>query len=1298
MIFEVRPAQIERLDSKELVELLKKLLHAEAQCSGINLSGVSVPLQITVADGGEDGRIEWEGGLESTDYLPSRFCIFQAKATKLSKAGWKKEVWRKGTQGKGQIRELNDAVRNVLEQGGAYIGFTRDNINGLGKSERIQGIKEGIKEAGGELKKLNMIDIYGADEIAKWVSKYPAIAVWLNEKQSGLNLKGFQTIGMLGERSDIKSISNVEDKANRFLIGGKSNLSQPENRSSDDNSLAFEKVKERITTFLAEPGKAIRVIGPSGVGKTRSVFEIFKDEASINKACLATSAMYCDLRDVGNTEIFQISQSIVGTLSSTLMIIDECPRDVAIKLCELVAQENSGLSVITIGNDNEPIEAANCLNIRVNPADDNLVEGIIRQRYSKADYSDIGFIKNLSAGYPRIAVLITDNYSEGMPILKSIEDVVMRILRGCGIERPEQIRALECLALFRQLGSDGQASQELDFVAENLARLTGDEMYEHLAYASKHHHFVDHQGYCFVAQPLPIAAFLGSRRLDLLRVNTVLNFIEKAPSGLRQSFLDQWHHFDKSQTAMRVSQHLLGRDGWCGSLEGINTEIGAQCLKALVHIDPDSVADVIRRTFKEYSVDELDSVLHKKRELIQVLRLLAFRKKSFYISALILMKLGVISNNLHNSHEVANQFKQFYYLRLSSTEAEPAERFAVLDQGLSSDDGRIVLLCIQALGNTLERRHFSRWGGSDLIGSQTPLKDWHPEVLGEVFNFHKEGLKRLRTIHKKHNRFSTECERFIAKSIRALICENLFDSIAETVLEITHEKGFWLEAIKGVGDWLYFDRKDSSSDFSQKIRKFYNCLIPTDLVQQALLYTKFWPSDIHNPDLICHMDDKDFDYSSRKAKEVAAQIGRDKKMTYQVIKVMIGEELKDPFPFTQELAANLENPVDVFKFAVDQFKSSSDGKGIQFFYGLLSGIDQVNHSSADLCIDHLTQSDIFKGQMVNIYTAVKITSERLSELVQLLKKGTISAASCIHFSYGSRLNALEPREIYPLIDELFTNCGNEGLWAALEIISMYKHNQKNNDNGLWLRMKLIIASKDLIGTVRDNTRDAYVLEDVVRSIHENRGIDDEFAIGLSKQIVVLCQVNDYGIFSHLDAVFYRIIEFILKDKPIILWRTLSSFFEIATPQEIHYLECLVGFAQFDAYELTCGGGGLMYADHLESEYLKWVRKNPDNRVPFLCSFYPLLEKNFGDDHYHWHSATQAIASEFGAISEFRDALSKCLCPSSYSGSIIPYFEKFLAPLKSWFQHPTVELSVWSREKYRVLEREIERQRQWEDGN
>jgi len=100
MIFDVNPSQIENLDSKELVILLKKLLHAEAQRAGINLHGISVPLQITVPDGGEDARISWQGGFEHTDYLPSRFCIFQSKASDPGPSGWKKEVWTKSSRKK----------------------------------------------------------------------------------------------------------------------------------------------------------------------------------------------------------------------------------------------------------------------------------------------------------------------------------------------------------------------------------------------------------------------------------------------------------------------------------------------------------------------------------------------------------------------------------------------------------------------------------------------------------------------------------------------------------------------------------------------------------------------------------------------------------------------------------------------------------------------------------------------------------------------------------------------------------------------------------------------------------------------------------------------------------------------------------------------------------------------------------------------------------------------------------------------------------------------------------------------
>jgi hypothetical protein len=1285
MVFDVPPSQIESLDSKQLVELLKKLLHAEAQCSGISLRGVSVPLQITVPDGGEDARISWVGGHEQTNYLPSRFCIFQSKATDPEPAGWKKEVWTKDSQKNGDTRRLNEAVAKAIAESGSYIGFTSAVLIGSKYDRRIEGIKQGIREAGADPDQLKVIDIYDANKIVDWISQHPAIAVWLNEKQSGLTLRSFQTVERLGKKADILSIRQVEDKASRFLIGSKNIVNQLERESLGENSLSFEKMKERIADYLADFRKSVRVLGPSGVGKTRFIYEVLRDETTTAKTALATSAIYCDFRDIGS-QIFQIAQSLSEAGNSALMVVDECPREAAVKLCEIVTTERGSLRVLTIGNDNQPIEKDNCLNISVAPADDTLVEGIILQRYPKADYLDINFIKDLSGGYPRIAVLATDNYSEGIPILKSVEDVVERILTGCNINRVEQVRAIECLALFEQLGIDENLSAEIDFIAENLARQTGDEMYEHLAYAEKQH-LVGRQGYYFVVQPRPIAAFLGARRLDLLRVNTILNFIESASPALRASFLSQWRYFDVSKTAAIVAQRLLARDGWCGSLEGLSTELGSQCLNALIHIDPDGVADVIRYVYGDLAVDDLKEVVTRKQDLVQVLEKLVSRKESFYVAAQILMRLAVIENETYGSN-ANDRFKQFFQLRFSGTEAEPSDRFAILDQGISSGDARIMSVCIAALENTLKWDYFSGSVISNQIGSQLPLKDWTPEVWGEVFDFHRNGLQRLDYIRSQYKQFAIKCEKVIATHIRALLCEELFNDLEGILYKITKEKEIWLEAIEKVGDWLYFDQTQASEDFSRKVRKLYDHLLPTAPIQRALLYTKFWSPDIHDPDASYNRDNgatQDFEYSSRKAKEVAAEIAIDKELTYRAIQTMINEELNNVFPFTYELALRFEEPVQAFQFAVNELEASASRRGVQFLYGLLSGIDKIDVVAANECIQIALKSNILENQMVNIYTSLNISVERLNEIVHSVKEGRISATECVRLSHGKRLDNLTTKDILPLIDELASNHRSEGIWASLEIISMYQHSEKDLDKQLANRIKKLVTSKELSEKKWLTPTDAYHFEQLICLVQKYYGIDDEFAIGLSNQIIKLCQVENYQIFYELDSYCRNIISLLVKEKPILLWKIVSRFFEIATPSEIRSLKALIGPQPYtgESYDKA----GILFGIS-EAECREWAKVNPEIRTPFLCIFYPLIEIDETGNN-RWHPALETLTYDFGAVQEFRHALERRL----WSGSIIPHLEMYLKLLQTWFKHSVPEMSYWARDMHRSLERQIARERE-----
>lgn len=76
--------------------------------AGVPLRNVDVPLQITIADGGQDASVHWEHGEASTPYFPGRDIVFQCKATDHGDAQWKNEVWTKKSQSKkAKVKILN---------------------------------------------------------------------------------------------------------------------------------------------------------------------------------------------------------------------------------------------------------------------------------------------------------------------------------------------------------------------------------------------------------------------------------------------------------------------------------------------------------------------------------------------------------------------------------------------------------------------------------------------------------------------------------------------------------------------------------------------------------------------------------------------------------------------------------------------------------------------------------------------------------------------------------------------------------------------------------------------------------------------------------------------------------------------------------------------------------------------------------------------------------------------------------------------------------------------------------------
>ena len=111
--FEVGGKHIEELTAEQLVNLVRRLLAAEAFCHSITAAKIHAPENITAPDGGEDVRIEWSNGPESTRYLRCRLNQFQMKSGKIEAKAAGREVLDK----QGSVKKM---VRAVLEADGVY--------------------------------------------------------------------------------------------------------------------------------------------------------------------------------------------------------------------------------------------------------------------------------------------------------------------------------------------------------------------------------------------------------------------------------------------------------------------------------------------------------------------------------------------------------------------------------------------------------------------------------------------------------------------------------------------------------------------------------------------------------------------------------------------------------------------------------------------------------------------------------------------------------------------------------------------------------------------------------------------------------------------------------------------------------------------------------------------------------------------------------------------------------------------------------------------------------------------------
>ncbi|MCZ6773637.1 MAG: hypothetical protein O7G83_16890 [Proteobacteria bacterium] len=1031
---------------------------------------------------------------------------------------------------------------------------------------------------------------------------------------------------------------------------------------------------------LSEDQRILRVVGPSGFGKSRFAYELFNHRTEPADEIDSVGVIYADHSIVGD-EVAKLALEIADVGFSAILIVDECPDDSHLKLAELALRAGSRLRLVTIDVETRVQQAEGTLTIRLEPAPTEMIGAIAQGIAPKLSDADARYIQELSNGFPVMAVLAARENADGRQTIRSVGQVMDRIIWGKRSRDDKAQKALEFLSLFEWLGLSGRVSDQARHIATVLAGMSEDAFVEYVK-SFKSRGVVVQRGDYVQVQPIPLAARLAEQRLAVLPEGRLASFFTQAPSKLRKSLLRRLRWLDTSDVAQVFAKQLL-KANFLGNLAALNSDFGSECLDQLVHVVPDTVMATIDQVFGNLSTDELANVRVGRRHLVWALEKLVFRKETFERAATLLRRLAVAETEDRIGNNATGQFEQLFQIYLSGTEAEPSVRLLVLDEGLRSTNVKERELCVDALGHMLHTHHFSRTGGSEEIGSRQRLKDWTPKTYGEAWDFHRAGIERLTDIALNDSQFSDKARGLLGSHIRGLIGQVPFEDLKAMIGRIVAHHGFWPEAVQEVNSWLYFNRKDAPPDLAKEVRSYFDDLMPTDVVDLAILYTHGWQVDLHDPDVDYDRNDNathDFGYATRKSCEIAERIAEDLGLIDRSLDRLVASDAKSASPFARRLAGCVTDPLDLFHLALRKAEASNAPANRQVFAGLIAGTDDRDPEKARECIRAALRSPKLKDDAISLIGSGRLQPDDLRVVASLLQTGDVEPWQCATLSYGRGLDHLSAEEIMPLLEELERH-GAKGLWAALEIISMYLHGGKTLSSPVAEKLKSILLAHALFDDISRGTMNGHHLQAMAKLLAKHGWIDRKFARSLAKQLLTLYGQRKSEVLYALSGPTRSVLKVLIASHPEEVWSEVAQLLLSKEPLVRDNLDQLVAFDHEDHL-----GAELLYSLP-EDLYLDWVRKAASERAAIVMKWLPIAEKA-ADGSLSWHPALEAFIAEFAGEASVLAELGFRMRPQSWWGSIAPHLEPLLPLLETWSGHAKSEVRRWVSEQIGIIKNEI----------
>ena len=1215
---------IENLKDLELSQLLHLLLHSEAQKERLKEWDASVPFNITTGDAGSDGKMVWTGKPIRTPYVPNKFTIFQNKATELNPSKCFEEILE--TEKKGKSRKLKAQLKKLVEANGCYILFTTQAIVDNGKEERIKEFRRAITECGHTNASTFEIYVYDANKIKDWVNEYIEAVLFVQQCNGITRPTGFITWPELG--------LELNEAETPFQS----------NATTDSN----------ITTIRTaiENEKAIRISGHSGLGKTRLVFETFGPR-SVQPA-VTSGLVYYDVGLTSNSA--EISKYIISHRNKQhgTIVIDNCDAQTHQELSKLVRSQGN-IKIITLGfDDSRSIEDPKIRLDRNNQRD--LVSSIVEQKLGSHDTSDKEYIKNLSEGYPWMAVkFCTGVLRSGMSNLGqySLDEFIQKLLFNAkeGKEEHAVICACSVFSAFGFLDDSllGLISPDvartlqaqMDFIrTEIYDGSLSDSRFKEICNKFRTEDIIEKRGTLYIVKPTVLAIHLASHWLIInspAKIRKVIETLKNA--GLEEKFIDRLTDLDQLDKAKDLVGELWGTQGFFGSAEVLSTNWGSLLFRYVVEVNPIATVDSLNKVFSGKSIAEIRELTEPRRNLVWALEKLVFRTASFEKASKILYRFAVAENETW-ANNATSQFVHLFQLFLPGTEVNFTERLPIIKWGLQQNENEFTRIAVLALGRGLLYDHFSRGGGAENQGSSAPLKDYTPSNWQEIFDYWSAILELLIPIASVAGPNSTLARDAIVKAIRSLAKYGKINLVNDAIRAINSgSNSFWPEALEALKRTLDFE-KQLLDEHQKLITELITLLTPKDLKTQLYL-------TVSKP-VWSYSDPNDFrgEKQIQKANDLAEAVIKDNLPIEDFLEELLKGEQRQGFTFGHKLGRLSHDQDTLVKRMLTILADiPKNEQNPEVLVGFVIGTKDTN-------LIHATYHSIIANEKIAhqaFYFAriAKLDIDEIEKLFEVVDNFGLPISHFSSFQYGRGGDAFSVEEIIRICTKL-KNYGMAGRWTSLSILFMYCFTNDERFQQCKEFLKELVSEANM-GLTDENlhTMEAFHWSETITKLLTDIR-DVSFAKTVMGQIVEI--YSDYNFRNQLDHHAPKVLQVLFNNYFEETWSILGEGI-IGN----NYVLLLNIRSAIGAKNGWMGGNGILFENSERNQLLfEWCKLHPNIAPKRVANMMP-LEARIGN-RLTWHPFSRQIIDTFGNQEAVLDELSANMGTYGSIGSRVDYLE------------------------------------------